>query len=135
MRERPEYAVYVAERSRLLRNGLSAVPRLGAGGRPAADGAGQVFDCESAESLGIVWDQCVEGGTSRIEIAVLPAEAGRVHGTGATAPAKAGVEPGRESGRWRSLPAEPPQNRRAARVHPAAAESWVFSVMPIDTSP
>ncbi|GAA2280919.1 hypothetical protein GCM10010402_42190 [Actinomadura luteofluorescens] len=106
MRERPEYAVYAAERSRLLRNGLSAVPRLGAGGRPAADGAGQVFDCESAESLGIVWDQCVEGGTSRIEIAVLPAEAG----AGCTAPApprwrrRAWDRPG--SGRWRYSPVE-----------------------------
>jgi hypothetical protein len=62
-------------------------------------GRTKIVDCESAESTGIAWDQDVEGGTDAIEIAVLPAEAGKVHGTGDAALAKLmkGVKP---AGRW-----------------------------------
>ncbi|WP_433473834.1 hypothetical protein ACQPZP_34275 [Spirillospora sp. CA-142024] len=68
-----------------------AVARIG--------GRTKVVDCESAESMGIVWDQEVEGGTNGIEIAVLPAEAGKVHGTVDAALAKLmkGVKP---AGKW-----------------------------------
>ncbi|MEV3923853.1 hypothetical protein [Actinomadura coerulea] len=62
-------------------------------------GRTKTVDCESAESAGVVWDQDVEGGTNGIEIAVLPAEAGKVHGTGEAALAELmkGVQP---AGRW-----------------------------------
>ncbi|WP_235037317.1 sigma factor-like helix-turn-helix DNA-binding protein [Actinomadura sp. K4S16] len=38
-------------------------------------GRSKSAECESAEYTGVVWDQTVEDRTSRIEIAVLPAEA------------------------------------------------------------
>ncbi|WP_433466653.1 hypothetical protein [Spirillospora sp. CA-128828] len=62
-------------------------------------GRTKIVDCESAESMGVVWDQDVEGGTNGIEMAVLPAEAGKVHGTGDAALAKLmnGVKP---AGKW-----------------------------------
>ncbi|MEU4823027.1 hypothetical protein AB0H37_14225 [Actinomadura sp. NPDC023710] len=68
-----------------------AVVRLG--------GRANLFDCESAESTGIVWDLDAGRGTHGIEIAVLPAEAGKVHGTGDAALAKLrkGVKP---AGKW-----------------------------------
>ncbi|MGI5208698.1 hypothetical protein ACQEU6_44915 [Spirillospora sp. CA-108201] len=69
----------------------TAVVRLG--------GRAKVFDCERAESTGIVRDLDAGRGTRGIEITVLPAQAGQVHGTDAAALTKQmkGVQP---AGKW-----------------------------------
>lgn len=62
-------------------------------------GQTKVVNCEIAESTGITWDQDVEGGTNAIKIAVLPAEAGKVHATSDAALAKL-MKSVKPAGKW-----------------------------------
>ncbi|MDL4817564.1 hypothetical protein [Actinomadura opuntiae] len=69
----------------------TAVVRIG--------GHAKVVPCEAAESEGVVWDAQLADGADGLEIVVLPAEAGEVHGTGDAALAKLmrGAKP---AGKW-----------------------------------
>jgi hypothetical protein len=92
------HAVPLRERGKALRlrvtcldGAAHAVVRIG--------GRAKVVECEAAESAGVVWDAQAGGGTDAVEVAVLPAEVYRVHGTDDAALAKAmkGVKP---AGKW-----------------------------------